>query len=80
MEHNVVGWGRLTCIYLSCKIEEFHVFAKELGKGIQQDPQVVLKNELIIFQISVSINAIVYFCCASCWVLNDIMIVSSYCF
>jgi len=34
MEHNVVGWGRLTCIYMSFKIEEFHVFAKELGKGI----------------------------------------------
>jgi hypothetical protein len=41
MEHNVVGWGKLTCIYLSCKVEEFHVFAlEELGKGIQQDPQV----------------------------------------
>ncbi len=34
MDHNGVGWGRLTCIYMSCKIEEFHVFAKELGKGI----------------------------------------------
>jgi hypothetical protein len=35
MEHNVVGWGKLACIYLSCKVEEFHVFAlEELGKGI----------------------------------------------
>ncbi len=49
MEHNVVGWDKLTCIYLSCKVEEFHVSTQELGKGIQQDPQVVLKNELTIF-------------------------------
>ncbi|KAH9571625.1 hypothetical protein CY35_02G103900 [Sphagnum magellanicum] len=40
----------LTCIYLSCKVEEFHVSAEELGKGIQQDPQVVLKNELTVLQ------------------------------
>ncbi|KAH8961129.1 hypothetical protein BDL97_05G034500 [Sphagnum fallax] len=40
----------LTCIYLSCKVEEFHVSADELGKGIQQDPQVVLKNELTVLQ------------------------------
>jgi hypothetical protein len=39
MEHNVVGWGKLTCICLSCKVKEFHVFAlKELGKGVQQYP------------------------------------------
>jgi cyclin H len=47
----VLWWvGRLTCIYLSCKVEEFHVSADELGKGIQQDPQVVLKNELTVLQ------------------------------
>ncbi|KAL2629576.1 hypothetical protein R1flu_014262 [Riccia fluitans] len=40
----------LTCIYISCKVEEFHVSAEELGKGIQQDPQVVLKNELTVLQ------------------------------
>jgi hypothetical protein len=41
MEHNVVGWDKFTCIYLSCKVEEFHVSAlEELGKGIQQDPQI----------------------------------------
>ncbi|KAG6545329.1 hypothetical protein Mapa_013178 [Marchantia paleacea] len=40
----------LTCIYLSCKVEEFHVSAEELGKGIQQDPQVVLKNEMTVLQ------------------------------
>ncbi len=34
MENNVVGWGKLTSIYLSCKVEEFHVSAKELSKGI----------------------------------------------
>jgi len=35
MEHNVVGWGKLTCIYLSCKVEEFHVSALEdLSKAI----------------------------------------------
>ncbi len=56
-----MGWGNLTCIYLSCKIKEFHVFIlKELGKGIQQDPQV--KH--------------ISFCCASCRVLDDIMIIS----
>jgi len=80
MEHNVVGWGKLKCIYLPCNVEEFHVFAKELGKGTQQDPQVVFKNDLIIFQMSVSINAIISFCCASCWVLDDIMIISYCCF
>ncbi|KAG0574966.1 hypothetical protein KC19_VG306500 [Ceratodon purpureus] len=40
----------LTCIYLACKVEESHVSAEELGKGIQQDPQVVLKNEMIVLQ------------------------------
>eukprot|EP00850_Spirogloea_muscicola_P011220 SM000069S20657 [mRNA] locus=s69:72308:75543:+ [translate_table: standard] len=40
----------LTCVYLACKVEEFHVSAEEFGKGIQQDPQVVLKNELTVLQ------------------------------
>ena len=43
--------GRLTCIYLACKVEESHVSAEELGKGISQDPQVVLKNEMIVLQV-----------------------------
>jgi cyclin H len=38
MENNVVGWGKLTCIYLLCKVEESHVFVEELGKAIQQNP------------------------------------------
>ena len=42
---------RLTCIYISCKVEEFHVSAEEFGKGIQQDPQAVLKNELCLLQV-----------------------------
>jgi len=46
--------GRLTCIYLACKVEESHVSAEELGKGIQQDPQVVLKNEMIVLQVCTS--------------------------
>jgi hypothetical protein len=33
MENNVVGWGKLTCIYLSCKVEEFHVFTEELARA-----------------------------------------------
>ncbi|BBM99083.1 cyclin H [Marchantia polymorpha subsp. ruderalis] len=40
----------LTCIYLSCKVEEFHFSAEELGKGSKQDPQVVLKNEMTVLQ------------------------------
>ncbi len=61
---SMVFWwvGRLTCIYLSCKVEEFHVSADELGKGIQQDPQVVLKNELTVLQVNDSISAITHFC------------------
>jgi hypothetical protein len=61
MEHKVVGWGKFTCIYLSCNVEEFHVSIEELGKGIQQDPQAMLKNEQIVFQVSVYICAIVSF-------------------
>lgn len=49
----------LTCIYISCKVEEFHVSAEELGKGIQQDPQAVLKNELCLLQ-GLNFDLIVY--------------------
>ncbi|KAF6139131.1 hypothetical protein GIB67_009974 [Kingdonia uniflora] len=38
----------LTCIYASCKIEENHVSAEELGKGIQQDHQ-SLGFDLIVY-------------------------------
>eukprot|EP01018_Ginkgo_biloba_P008187 Gb_28462 [translate_table: standard] len=49
----------LTCIYTSCKVEEFHVSAEELGKGIQQDHQVILRNEMIVLQ-SLGFDLIVY--------------------
>lgn len=49
----------LTCIYISCKVEEFHVSAEEFGKGIQQDPQAVLKNELCLLQ-GLNFDLIVY--------------------
>lgn len=42
---------RLTCIYASCKVEENHVSAEELGKGIQQDHQVILNNEMVVLQV-----------------------------
>ncbi|KAF3794792.1 Cyclin-H1-1 [Nymphaea thermarum] len=38
----------LTCVYASCKVEEFHVSAEELGKGIQQDHQ-SLGFDLIVY-------------------------------
>jgi cyclin H len=41
---------RLTCIYAACKIEENHVSAEELGKGISQDHQMILNNEMIVYQ------------------------------
>lgn len=41
---------RLTCIYAACKIEENHVSAEELGKGISQDHQLILNNEMIVYQ------------------------------
>lgn len=42
---------RLTCIYLACKIEESHVSAEELGKGIQQDHRMILDNEVLVLQV-----------------------------
>ncbi|KAK8937845.1 Cyclin-H1-1 [Platanthera guangdongensis] len=49
----------LTCIYASCKVEENHVSAEELGKGIQQDHQMILNNEMIVLQ-SLGFDLIVY--------------------
>uniref|UniRef100_A0A7C9DS43 [RNA-polymerase]-subunit kinase n=1 Tax=Opuntia streptacantha TaxID=393608 RepID=A0A7C9DS43_OPUST len=49
----------LTCIYLACKIEENHVSAEELGKGIQQDHQMILDNEMLVLQ-SLEFDLIVY--------------------
>lgn len=42
---------RLTCIYASCKVEENHVSAEELGKGIQQDHKMILNNEMLVLQV-----------------------------
>lgn len=49
----------LTCIYASCKVEENHVSAEELGKGIQQDHQMILNNEMVVLQ-SLGFDLIVY--------------------
>ncbi|XP_057511201.1 cyclin-H1-1 [Actinidia eriantha] len=49
----------LTCIYAACKAEENHVSAEELGKGIEQDHQMILNNEIIVFQ-SLGFDLIVY--------------------
>ncbi|XP_059439115.1 cyclin-H1-1 [Corylus avellana] len=49
----------LTCIYGACKIEENHVSAEELGKGISQDHQLILNNEMIVYQ-SLEFDLIVY--------------------
>ncbi|XP_015570330.1 cyclin-H1-1 isoform X2 [Ricinus communis] len=49
----------LTCIYAACKIEENHVSAEELGKGISQDHQMILNYEMIVLQ-SLDFDLIVY--------------------
>lgn len=49
----------LTCIYLACKTEEVYVSAEAFGKGIQQDPQVVLDNELGVLQ-TLQFDLVVY--------------------
>ncbi|XP_073124919.1 cyclin-H1-1 [Henckelia pumila] len=49
----------LTCIYAACKAEENHVSAEELGKGIEQDHQMILNNEMLVFQ-SLGFDLIVY--------------------
>ncbi|PIN03471.1 Cdk activating kinase (CAK)/RNA polymerase II transcription initiation [Handroanthus impetiginosus] len=49
----------LTCIYAACKAEENHVSAEELGKGIEQDHQFILNNEMLVLQ-SLGFDLIVY--------------------
>ncbi|XP_010546709.1 PREDICTED: cyclin-H1-1 isoform X2 [Tarenaya hassleriana] len=49
----------LTCVYAACKIEENHVSAEEIGKGIQQDHQIILKYEMAVLQ-SLEFDLIVY--------------------
>ncbi|XP_047340963.1 cyclin-H1-1 [Impatiens glandulifera] len=49
----------LTCIYAACKAEENHVSAEELGKGIEQDHQIILNNEMLVYQ-SLGFDLIVY--------------------
>lgn len=49
----------LTCIYAACKAEENHVSAEELGKGIDQDHQVILNNEMLVLQ-SLGFDLIVF--------------------
>ncbi|PKI36158.1 hypothetical protein CRG98_043457 [Punica granatum] len=47
----------LTCIYTACKIEENHVSAEELGKGISQDHQVILNNEMLSLEFDLIVYA-----------------------
>ncbi|CAK7340681.1 unnamed protein product [Dovyalis caffra] len=47
----------LTCIYASCKIEENHVSAEELGKGISQDHQMILNYEMISLEFDLIVYA-----------------------
>ncbi|KAJ0232342.1 Cyclin-H1-1 [Hirschfeldia incana] len=49
----------LTCVYAACKIEENHVSAEEIGKGIKQDHHVILKYEMAVLQ-SLEFDLIVY--------------------
>ncbi|CAL4935811.1 unnamed protein product [Urochloa decumbens] len=49
----------LTCVYASCKVEENHVSAEELGKGIQQDHEIILNNEMVLLK-SLDFDLIVY--------------------
>ncbi|CAA7024708.1 unnamed protein product [Microthlaspi erraticum] len=49
----------LTCVYASCKIEENHVSAEEIGKGIKQDHHIILKYEMAVLQ-SLEFDLIVY--------------------
>ncbi|RZC89810.1 hypothetical protein C5167_035805 [Papaver somniferum] len=44
----ITYFKRLNCVYTSCKVEENHVSAEELGKGIQQDHQ-SLGFDLIVY-------------------------------
>uniref|UniRef100_A0A2P2KYV6 Cyclin-H1-1 n=2 Tax=Rhizophora mucronata TaxID=61149 RepID=A0A2P2KYV6_RHIMU len=58
MEHDPKN-VMLSCIYAACKIEENHVSAEELGKGISQDHQMILNYEMIVLQ-SLEFDLIVY--------------------
>ncbi|XP_009111750.1 cyclin-H1-1 [Brassica rapa] len=49
----------LTCVYAACKIEENHVSAEEIGKGIKQDHHVILKYEMAVLQ-SLEFDLIVF--------------------
>jgi len=51
IQANQLSYHRLTCVYASCKVEENHVSAEELGKGIQQDHQIILNNEMILLKV-----------------------------
>lgn len=53
---------RLTCIYTACKIEENHVSAEELGKGISQDHQMILNYEMLVLQVYYGSSIFVNFC------------------
>jgi len=41
----------LTCIYLSCKVEENHVDAKEFGQHLNQDGTLILQSEILVLKI-----------------------------
>lgn len=60
---NLLFWLRLTCIYAACKIEENHVSAEELGKGISQDHQLILNNEMIVYQAWICLTYHFFFLC-----------------
>ncbi|KAH7574590.1 hypothetical protein JRO89_XS03G0317500 [Xanthoceras sorbifolium] len=47
----------LTCVYAACKIEENHVSAEELGKGISQDHQMILNYEMIGLEFDLIVYA-----------------------
>ncbi|KAJ4877676.1 Cyclin-H1-1 [Raphanus sativus] len=49
----------LTCVYAACKIEENHVSAEEIGKGIKQDHHIILKYEMAVLQ-SLEFDLIVF--------------------
>jgi len=38
-------------VYAACKIEENHVSAEEIGKGINQDHRIILKYEMAVLQV-----------------------------
>eukprot|EP00899_Mesostigma_viride_P025841 jgi/Mesvir1/6441/Mv19524-RA.1 len=40
----------LTCVYLACKTEESYVSVEEFGRGVQQNPDAVLRHELPVLE------------------------------